>query len=45
LNPQAIQEEQMLKKNPKWRLGCKAIVGHGMQQGEMTIRVNPRQWD
>lgn len=45
LNPQAIQEEQILKKNPKWRLACKAVVGHGMQEGEMTIKVNPRQWD
>ena len=45
MNPQSIQEEQMLVKNPKWRLACKAIVGHGMQEGEMTIRVNPRQWD
>jgi len=45
MNPQSIQEEQMLVKNPKWRLACKGIVGHGMQEGEMTIRVNPRQWD
>jgi ferredoxin len=45
LNPQNIQEKQMLVKNPKWRLACKGIVGHGMQEGEMTIRVNPRQWD
>lgn len=45
LNPQAIQEEQMLAKNPRWRLACKGIVGHGMQEGEMTLKVNPRQWD
>ena len=45
LNPIGVQEKQMLIKNPRWRLACKAIVGHGMQEGEMTIRVNPRQWD
>lgn len=45
LNPQSIQEGQMLVKNPRWRLACKAIVGHQMQEGELTIRVNPRQWN
>ena len=45
VSPAGIQEKQMLVKNPRWRLACKAIVGHGMQEGEMTIRVNPRQWN
>ena len=44
LNPQRLAEQQMLKDNPRWRLACKAIVGFGMQEGNMTIRVNPRQW-
>jgi len=44
LNPQRLAEKQMLADNPRWRLACKAIVGHGMQEGDMTIRVNPRQW-
>lgn len=44
LNPQGIQEQQILVKNPRWRLACRAIVGFGMQEGEMTVRVNPRQW-
>lgn len=44
ISPQKIQEQQILKKNPRWRLACKAIVGYGFQEGEMTIRVNPRQW-
>jgi ferredoxin len=43
-NPQRIQEQQMLVKNPRWRLACKAIVGHGDREGTMTVRVNPRQW-
>lgn len=44
LNEAKIQEKQILAKNPRWRLACKAIVGYGMKEGEMTIRVNPRQW-
>ena len=44
VSPQGTQERQILKKNPRWRLACKAVIGHGFQEGEMTIRVNPRQW-
>ncbi|KAL3924511.1 MAG: hypothetical protein SGILL_001006 [Bacillariaceae sp.] len=44
LNPQRPAEKQMLHDNPRWRLACKAIVGYGMKEGEMTVRVNPRQW-
>lgn len=44
ISPQGTQESQILKKNPRWRMACKAIVGYGLQEGEMTIRVNPRQW-
>jgi ferredoxin len=44
LNPARIAEKTMLKDNPRWRLACKAIVGYGMKEGEMTIRVNPNQW-
>jgi ferredoxin len=44
LNPQGIQEQQMLQKNPRWRLGCKAIVGYKFQEGDISLRVNPRQW-
>ena len=45
LSPKAIQEAQILKKNPRWRMACKTIVGSGMTEGEMTIQVNPRQWE
>jgi len=45
LSPKGQQEEQILKKNPRWRMACKTVVGYGQQEGEMTIRVNPRQWD
>ena len=44
LNPQRMAEKQMLQNSPRWRLACKAIVGFGMKEGEMTVRVNPRQW-
>ncbi|KAL7554881.1 hypothetical protein ACHAWF_018427 [Thalassiosira exigua] len=45
LNPMGQQEGQILAKKPRWRMACKAVVGHGMREGEMTIQVNPRQWD
>jgi hypothetical protein len=45
LNSQRIAEKQMLQDSPRWRLACKAIVGYGMKEGEMIIRVNPQQWD
>lgn len=44
LNPQKKAEQQMLQDLPRWRLACKAIVGWGMTDGEMTIRVSPNQW-
>lgn len=44
LNPQRIAEQQMLQDKARWRLACKAVVGYGMQEGEMTVRVNPNQW-
>jgi ferredoxin len=45
LNKAGIQEQQILVKNPRWRLACKAIVGFGMKEGSVTLRVNPRQWE
>jgi ferredoxin len=48
LNPMRHQERQMMIKvsqNPRWRLACKTVVGYGMQEGELIIRVNPRQWN
>lgn len=45
LSPKGQQETQILKKNPRWRMACKTIVGYGQQEGDMTLRVNPRQWE
>lgn len=45
LSPMKDQEGQILKKKPRWRMACKAVVGYGMTEGDMTIQVNPRQWD
>jgi ferredoxin len=44
LNPAGTQEKQILVKNPRWRMACRAVVGYGMREGELTVRVNPRQW-
>jgi ferredoxin len=44
LSPAGQTESQIFKNNPRWRLACKAIVGYGMKEGEMIVRVNPRQW-
>jgi hypothetical protein len=44
LSPQKMNEQQMLAEMPRWRLACKAFVGYGMKEGEMTIKVNPNQW-
>lgn len=44
LSPQKVAEEQMLQDTPRWRLACKAFVGNGMKEGEITVQVNPRQW-
>ncbi len=44
LSPMKIQESQILSKKPRWRMACKTVVGYGMEEGEMTIQVNPRQW-
>ena len=45
LSPIGQQEGQIFKKHPRWRMACKVIVGHGMKEGVLTIRVSPRQWD
>jgi ferredoxin len=45
LSPAKQQEAQILSQKPKWRLACKAVVGYGMRQGDLTIQVNPRQWN
>jgi ferredoxin len=44
LNPQKVAEKQMLQNDPRNRLGCKAFVGYGMKEGEITVQVNPGQW-
>lgn len=44
LSPIGTTEGQIFKNNPRWRMACKTIVGYGMREGEMTVRVNPRQW-
>lgn len=45
LSPPGQQEAQIFKPNPRWRMTCKAIVGYGMQEGELVVRLSPRQWN
>lgn len=45
LSPMGKQEEQILSSKPRWRMACKAVVGYGMQEGDMTLQVSPRQWE
>ncbi|KAL9184957.1 hypothetical protein ACHAXT_002734, partial [Thalassiosira profunda] len=45
LSPMGTQEGQIISKKPRWRMACKAVVGYGMMEGEMTLQVNPRQWE
>lgn len=46
LNPPTATESQIFKRKPdSWRMACRAIVGYGLQEGEMVLKVNPRQWD
>jgi hypothetical protein len=49
LAPMETQEAQMLRKEPRWRLSCRAVVGdldsgdgaEGGGGGEVEIRVRP----
>lgn len=45
LSPIKQQEQQMLAKKQNWRMACKTIVGSGMTEGDLTVQVNPRQWN
>ena len=45
LSPAGQQEKQILAKKPRWRMACKAVVGYGIREGEMTVQVSPRQWE
>jgi ferredoxin len=45
LNPVGQQEGQIFVKQPRWRMACRAVVGYGMKEGTVTVRVSPRQWD
>mmetsp|Transcript_28835 Transcript_28835/g.44824 ORF Transcript_28835/g.44824 Transcript_28835/m.44824 type:complete len:327 (-) Transcript_28835:749-1729(-) len=44
MSPPGLQEQQILVKNPRWRMACKTIIGYGAQEGKMVVKVNPRQW-
>ena len=41
LEPMKSQEQQMLAREPDWRLCCRAIVGPLSKDEEMVIRLRP----
>lgn len=46
LNPTTTTETLIFKRRPdSWRMACRAVVGYGLQEGSMVLKVNPRQWD
>jgi len=46
LSPPTTTESQIFKRRPEsWRMACRAIVGYGLQEGNIVLKVNPRQWD
>lgn len=45
LSAQGTQEAQILRRFPRWRLACKAVVERLEEDAEMTVRVTPRGWD
>ena len=45
LNPQKTQEEQMLRRFPRWRLGCKAYIEDLEEDKEMVVKVRPHPSD
>lgn len=44
LNPPTRMEAQVFAKEPRLRMSCRTVVGYGDQEGELVVRVNPRQW-
>lgn len=44
LNPPRVAEQTMFADAPRMRLACKAIVGYGMKEGTLRIRMFPNQW-
>jgi ferredoxin len=44
LSPPGATEAQIFKNKLRWRMACRTTVGYGMQEGTISVRVNPRQW-
>jgi len=44
LNPMSTTEAKFMKNNPKCRLACKTVVGYGMQEGNIRMRINLNEW-
>ena len=44
LGPPGQQEAQIFRMKPRWRMTCRTVVGYGMREGELKVRLSPRQW-
>ena len=45
LSPPGQTEKQIFERNPRWRMSCRTTVGYGMREGELVVRLSPKQWD
>lgn len=46
-NPPRLNEKQILIKQSdisQGRLSCKTVIGYGMKEGNITVRVYPQRW-
>jgi hypothetical protein len=40
LSPMSTTEEKLMERNPRCRVSCKTVVGYGMQEGDLDLKVN-----
>lgn len=44
LSPMGPTEEKLFAANPTCRISCRTTVGYNMQEGDLSLRVNLKQW-
>jgi len=44
LSPMGLTEEKLFQSNPTCRISCRTTVGYNMQEGDLSLRVNLKQW-
>lgn len=45
LNPANQVEKQIFQNSPRLRMSCRTIVGYGMTEGDLRVRVSPARWN